>query len=143
MSSMSHRLDMGPFYTVINRTMHPLEVRVDGRTFRLEPGENPNIPSAVLPYALRQHPRHGTAGGRGEEPEYLVAIKGVTPPERSRMIAPGQEHLGAEIFDRRAFPDTRGDVQLEKIQRGAAPQGMGPTVLNQVEKVGAIEMGRD
>lgn len=137
---LSHRLDMGPFYTVINRTMRTLSVLVDGRTFVFKPGRNPGIPSAVLPYAMKQHPRMGTDDNAGGL-ECLLAIEGVTPPEQCRMIAPGTEALGAERFDREKFPDERGETEFRRLNSFIGPKDQGPTILNALEKGDAIKMG--
>lgn len=138
--ALSHRLDVGPYYTLINRTMRDLSVIVDGRTFVLRPSENEGIPSAVVPYALRQHPRFGTATDE-HGPESLVAVKDITPPDQARMIAPGHEAKGGEIFDRTVFPDERGEVRFERVSMQRGPHEPGPTILSQMERPGDVILG--
>lgn len=136
----THRLDLGPFYTVINRTSRTLQTIVDGRTFVLRPGRNGGIPSAAVPYCFKQHPRLGTFDEAGDG-EYLVAVEGVSKPEHCRMIEPGKEALGVEKFDRERFPDERGAVQFQRLATSIGPKEQGPTVLNALEKAGTIELG--
>ena len=136
---ISYRLDMGPFYTVINRTAGTLSVVVDGRTFVLKPGRNPGIPSAVVPYAFKQHPRLGTYG-EAEDGECLVAVERVSKPEHCRMIESGKEQLGIERFDRDKFPDERGEVQFQRLSTSVGPHEQGPTILNALEKADTVRM---
>jgi hypothetical protein len=100
----SERLDQGPFVQVVNRTTRGLTVKVDGRTWVLKPGVNANVPHVVAEYAIKQHPRHGTADKTMGRVQSLVGVLGVTDPKDLTPLPPGKEHLGDEYIDRQAFP---------------------------------------
>ena len=110
----SEKLFTPPFFTVINRTCRVLTVTVDGVAFVMQPGENPGISWAVAQYATKQHPRKGTFERTIQVGESLLAVKGITDPRLSTLIPPGQEALGDELIDRRAFPHKHA-VQLEEL----------------------------
>jgi hypothetical protein len=117
MELRSNRLSAGPFYTVINRTSRVLVVTVDGVCFKMQPGTNPDVPSAVAQYCERQHPRRGTFDETIQQGESLLVVKELChDPERMSLIPPGQEHLGDELIDRRMHPHEH-PVQLERIAR--------------------------
>lgn len=113
----SERLRQGPFYTVFNRTSRVLTVTVDGVCFQMQPGRNPDIPSAVAQYAEKQHPRRGTFDSTlmfGES--LLVVVEHCNDPERMSILPPGKEHKGDEMIDREQFPHEQ-PVRIEKIAR--------------------------
>jgi len=113
----SDRLTAGPFYTVINRISRVLTVTVDGVCFDMQPGLNPSIPSAVAQYAAKQHPRRGTFESTLQRGESLLVVKELcSDPTAMSMIPPGQEHLGEEAIDRRAFPQAH-PTHLERLAR--------------------------
>lgn len=128
----SDRLRSGPFYTVLNRTSRVLPVTVDGVVFKMQPGRNPDVPSAVAQYAEKQHPRRGTFDSTltfGDS--LLVVVETCTDPERLKLLPPGREHLGEEMMDRNQNPHDQ-PVRLEKIARQMnrdedAPFGSGVT----------------
>jgi hypothetical protein len=113
----SNRLQSGPFYTVLNRTNKPLTVTVDGVQFVMVPGDNPDIPSAVAQYCERQHPRRGTFDSTLQFGESLLVVKELCGnPDLMTMIAPGQEHLGVEMTDRKANPAAHA-TSFEQLPR--------------------------
>lgn len=113
----SGRLSSGPFYTVINRISRPLTVTVDGVQFVMQPGENPDVPSAVAQYCEKQHPRRGTFDATLQFGESLLVVKELChDPKLMSMIAPGREHLGEELMDRVENPHARA-VQIEPLPR--------------------------
>jgi hypothetical protein len=119
MELRSGRLTAGPFYTVVNRTSRVLTVTVDGVCFKMQPGLNPDVPSAVAQYCERQHPRRGTFDETMQHGESLLVVKELcAEPARMSLIPPGREHLGDEMIDRREFPHDN-PVQLERVARPA------------------------
>lgn len=132
----SERLDHGPFYVVINRTTRALTVSVDGRSWVLKPGRNPGIPAAVVPYALKQHPRLGTFSKNLGGGESLVGVEGYTPADQLTPIPPGKEHLGAELIDRVANPEA-GPHVLESLPERRRVEERNPLAG---EEIGRIDM---
>jgi hypothetical protein len=113
----SDRLNNGPFYTVINRTSRPLTVTVDGVQFVMQPGSNPDVPSAVAQYCEKQHPRRGTFDDTLMFGESLLVVKELCPdPALMSMLPPGREHKGEELIDRVAFPHDK-EVNIERLGR--------------------------
>lgn len=89
----------GEACTLINRTSGILSVTMNGRSINLKPGKNLGTTDWIR-FAKQQHARMGTFDPSGLDGDYLIAVEGYDPPERCTMIAPGEEHLGIEKFDR-------------------------------------------
>lgn len=88
---------------VFNRTARVLDVRVDGRIWPLQPGDN-FLPAVCVPYAQRQHPRMGTFAKGAVMGESLIGVYGHTPAEFMTPLQPGKEHRGNERIDRTENP---------------------------------------
>lgn len=88
---------VGEVINVVNRTTHPLEVRMNGRTRVLTPGVNA-ITSEWVKFAKLQNPRKGTFAPATIDGDYLVGVEG---HDDCSMLSPEQEnaHL-VENFDR-------------------------------------------
>lgn len=94
---------------VFNRSCNVLTVQCDGIQWDLQPGwglppKGNLIPTVVVQYALRQHPRLGTFGQGGGGGESLIAVEGYSPEDHFQLLEPGQEHLGREWIDRKTHP---------------------------------------
>lgn len=91
---------IGEVVTVINRTSHPLDVKMNGRTRTLAPGPN-QLTTEWIRFAKMQNPRRGTFKPGTIDGEYLVGVQGFDAPELCSMLAPDEEHLSdIEMFNR-------------------------------------------
>lgn len=88
---------VGELVTIVNRTAHPLFVKMNGRERAVPPGES-QITSEWIKFAKLQNPRRGTFTPGTIEGDYLIGVKG---KDDCNMLSPDEEHLNEiENFDR-------------------------------------------
>jgi len=92
----------GDTVTLVNRTKRSiLSATWDGRTYRFEPGEHPNVPLEIAQAAYRQNPLHGSEDPFGD-PEFhqsLIGIKGAQEPFGT--VTPIEQSNAGERIDRK------------------------------------------
>lgn len=82
-----------------NRSAHKLVARVDNIEFPLEPGLN-EVPSFIVPYAVKQNPIPGTMRLDGSV-ESFIAVEGISAEEDMGLVPPPAGRQD-DLFDRTA-----------------------------------------